>query len=78
MTPGYIPVKQLFTRTRLTRLRRAKLLPYPAYVKGVACYSDEVLADLADLLATGNDEWIMREHGRGRPALAEIARLAGV
>ena len=75
---GYTPAKKLFSRPRMLRLRRLRFLPPPAYFDDVACYSDEVLSDLADLLATGNDEWIMLDHGRGRPALADLARLAGV
>lgn len=72
---GYTPVKKLFTRPRLLRLRRLRLLPPPAYFDGVACYADAVVAELDDLLAAGSDEWIMLEHGRGRPSLAEIAQL---
>lgn len=75
---GYTPAKKLFTRTRMLRLRRRRLLPPPAYFDNCACYSDAVVAELSELLAIGGDEWIMREHGRGRPSLAEIARLAGV
>ena len=75
---GHTLARNLFTRPRLLRLRRAGLLPPPVYVGGYAFYSDAALAELERLLVVGGDAWIMREHGRGRPSLAEIARLAGV
>lgn len=77
-TPTYTPVKRLFTGPRLARLRRAGLLPAPALVNGVRCYSDADLARLDALLATGSDRWMMTNHGRGRPSLADLARSAGV
>lgn len=76
LPPGYIPVDDLFTRPRLSRLRRAGLLPAPEKIYGVRCFKAAVIKQFNRNWQIGLDRWIMIDHGRGRPAVAEIARLA--
>ena len=74
--PGFKRADELFTRPRLSRIRRAGLLPAPRKINGVLCYSEEIIERYDEMLQRGQDRWMMLDHGRGRPRLADIGRLA--
>ena len=76
LPPDYTPVDDLFTRPRLSRFRSTRLLPAPEKINGVRCYSKAVIEKFNSDWQLGQDRWMMEDHGPGRPAVAEIARLA--
>jgi hypothetical protein len=76
--PALIPASRLGNGHWISRRRRAGLLDAPTVQKaGVNYYSRAQVDEMHRRYAKGMDIWMQVNHGRGRPRLDEIGKLAG-
>ena len=73
---GYVSVLALGSLASIKRWRRLGLLPAPIIIDKYRVYTEAQVAEFRRLRQLGEDRWMRTNHGRGRPAMNDVAALA--
>lgn len=73
---GFVPISVIGSLATIKRWRRVGLLPAPFIIDKHRVYTEAQVAEFRRLRQLGEDRWMTTNHGRGRPAMNDVAALA--